>query len=176
MTRTEKGELIEELKEKFENNSFFYVTDSTSLTVEKINQLRRVCFNKGVEIKVVKNTLAIKAMESQPEAKNFSSIFKAFKGQSTILFSDNSKLPATIIKEFRGKKDTVPTLKAAYIDADIFYGDDQLEFLLKLKSKNELIGEVIGLLQSPAKNVISALKSSGSTIAGLMKTLEERAQ
>ncbi len=175
MNRTEKGELINELKEKFENNSFFYVTDSSALTVEKINQLRRICFNKGVEVKVVKNALAIKAMEGHPESRNFSSIFKAFKGQSTLMFSDNAKLPATIIKEFRGK-DVKPALKAAYIDSDVFIGDDQLEFLLKMKSKNELIGEVIGLLQSPAKNVISALKSGGGTIAGLLKTLEERAQ
>lgn len=175
MTRTEKGALIDELKEKFENNSFFYVTDSSTLTVEKINKLRRICYDKGVDIKVVKNTLAIKAMESHPESRNFSSIFKAFKGQSTILFSDNGKLPATIIKEFRGK-DEKPALKAAYIDSDVFYGDDQLDFLLRLKTKNELIGEVIGLLQSPAQNVVSALKSGGSTIAGLLKTLEERGQ
>jgi large subunit ribosomal protein L10 len=175
MTRTEKGALIEELKDKFENNSFFYVTDSSSLTVEKINQLRRICFNKGVEVKVVKNTLAIKAMESHPESKNFAGVFEAFKGQSTILFSDNGKLPATIIKEFRGKGDK-PTLKAAYIDTDIYIGDDQLDFLLKMKSRNELIGEVIGLLQSPAQNVVSALKSGGGTIAGLLKTLEDRAQ
>lgn len=175
MTRTEKGDLINDLKDKFENNSFFYVTDSSTLTVEKINKLRRMCFDKGVEVKVVKNTLAIKAMESHPESKNFQALFGAMKGQSTIMFSDNGKLPATIIKEFRGKDDR-PVLKAAYIDSDVFLGDDQLEFLLKMKSKNELIGEVIGLLQSPAQNVVSALKSGGGTIAGLLKTLEERAQ
>jgi len=173
MTRTDKSSLINELKEKFENNSFFYVTDSSSLTVEKINKLRRVCFEKGVEVKVVKNALAIKAMEEYAESRNFNAIFDAFKGQSTILFSDNGKLPATIIKEFRGK-DSKPALKAAYIDSDVFYGDDQLDFLLKLKTKNELVGEIIGLLQSPAKNVISALKSGGSTLAGVLKTLEER--
>jgi large subunit ribosomal protein L10 len=173
MTRTDKSSLINELKEKFENNSFFYVTDSSSLTVEKINKLRRICFEKGVEVKVVKNALAIKAMEEYAESRNFNAIFDAFKGQSTILFSDNGKLPATIIKEFRGK-DSKPALKAAYIDADVFYGDDQLDFLLKLKTKNELVGDIIGILQSPAKNVISALKSGGSTLAGVLKTLEER--
>jgi large subunit ribosomal protein L10 len=173
MTRTDKGLLIQELKEKFENASYFYVTDASSLSVEKINKLRRICFEKGIEIKTVKNTLAIKAMDENAEAKNFKGIFDAFKGQSTVLFSNDGKLPATIIKDFRGK-DEKPILKAAYIDSDIFFGDDQLEILSKLKNKNELIGDVIMLLQSPAKNVISALKSGGSTIAGVLKTLEER--
>lgn len=173
MLKQDKGVLIQELKEKFENNSFFYVTDASTLTVEKINNLRRKCFEKGVEIKTVKNTLARKAMEQLDDSRNFKGIFDAFKGQSTIIFSNDSKLPATIIKEFRGKAEK-PALKAAYIDSDIFYGDDQLEFLVKLKSKNELVGEIVGLLQSPAKNVISGLKSGGSTIAGILKTLEER--
>ncbi len=175
MTRTDKGTLINELKEKFENNSFFYVTDSSSLTVEKINALRRICFEKGIDVKVVKNTLAIKAMEQVDESKNLKEVFGAFKGQSTILFSDNGKLPATIIKEFRGKNEK-PSLKAAYIDSDIYFGDDQLELLLKLKTKNELIGEIIGLLQSPAQNVVSALNSGGGKLAGILKTLENRAQ
>jgi large subunit ribosomal protein L10 len=175
MTRTDKGTLINELKEKFENNSFFYVTDSSTLTVEKINALRRICFEKGIEVKVVKNALAIKAMEQVDESKNLKQIFGAFKGQSTILFSDNGKLPATIIKEFRGKNEK-PSLKAAYIDADVYLGDDQLEFLIKLKTKNELIGEIIGLLQSPAQNVVSALNSGGGKLAGILKTLENRAQ
>ncbi|HRO09586.1 MAG TPA: 50S ribosomal protein L10 [Saprospiraceae bacterium] len=173
MTRTDKGLLIQELKEKFENASYFYVTDASSLSVEKINKLRRICFEKGVEVKTIKNTLAIKAMDEQADTKNFKGIFEAFKGQSTVLFSNDGKLPAVIIRDFRGK-DAKPVLKAAYIDSDVFFGDDQLEILTKLKTKNELIGDVIMLLQSPAKNVISALKSGGSTIAGLLKTLEER--
>ncbi|MBK8628260.1 MAG: 50S ribosomal protein L10 [Saprospiraceae bacterium] len=173
MTRTDKGLLIQELKEKFENSSYFYVTDASTLSVAKINQLRRTCFEKGIEIKTVKNTLAIKAMDEHAESKNFKAIFSAFKGQSTVLFSNDGKLPATVIKTFRGK-DAKPELKAAYIDSDIFFGDDQLELLTKLKTKNELIGDVIFMLQSPAQNVISALKSGGSTIAGLLKTLEER--
>ncbi|HMR88716.1 MAG TPA: 50S ribosomal protein L10 [Saprospiraceae bacterium] len=173
MTRTDKGLLIEELKEKFENSSYFYVTDASTLTVAKINQLRRTCFEKGVEVKTVKNALAVKAMSEQADSKNFKGIFEAFKGQSTILFSEDGKLPAAIIKEFRGK-DARPILKAAYIDSDIFFGDDQLDILTKLKTKNELIGDVIFMLQSPAQNVISALKSGGSTIAGVLKTLEER--
>lgn len=173
MTRTDKGLLIQELKEKFDNASYFYVLDASSLTVEKINKLRRICFDKGVEIKTVKNTLAIKAMDENADSKNFKAIFDAFKGQSTVIFSNDGKLPASIISNFRGQ-DKKPALKAAYIDSDIFFGDDQLETLVKLKNKNELIGDVIMLLQSPAKNVISALKSGGSTIAGVLKTLEER--
>lgn len=173
MTRTEKGLLIQELRDKFENSSYFYVTDASELTVDKINKLRRICFEKGVEMKTVKNTLAIKAMEEYDDSRNFKTIFDAFKGQSTILFSNDGKLPAVIIKEFRGK-DERPILKAAYIDSDVFFGDDNLEVLTKLKSKNELIGDVIMLLQSPAKNVVSALKSGGSTLSGLVKALEER--
>lgn len=173
MTRTEKGLLIQELRDKFENTSYFYVTDASELTVDKINKLRRICFEKGVEMKTVKNTLAIKAMEEYDDSRNFKTIFDAFKGQSTILFSNDGKLPAVIIKEFRGK-DERPILKAAYIDSDVFFGDDNLEVLTKLKSKNELIGDVIMLLQSPAKNVVSALKSGGSTLSGLVKALEER--
>ena len=156
MTRTDKGLLIEELKEKFENASYFYVTDASTLSV-----------------KTVKNALAVQAMTEQADSKNFKEIFGAFKGQSTILFSNDGKLPASIIKEFRGK-DARPILKAAYIDSDIFFGDDQLDILSKLKTKNELIGDVIFMLQSPAQNVISALKSGGATIAGVLKTLEER--
>ncbi len=173
MTRTDKGLLIEELKGKFENAQFFYVTDASSMTVEKINALRRTCFDKGIEVKTVKNSLAIKAMEGQESSRNFEAIFGAFKGQSTVLFSSDGKLPATVIKEFRGKGDK-PALKAAYIDSDIFFGDDQLEILSKLKTKNELIGDVIFMLQSPAQNVVSALKSGASTIAGILKTLENR--
>jgi large subunit ribosomal protein L10 len=173
MTKTEKGLLIQELKDKFENSSFFYVTDASSLSVAKINQLRRTCFEKGIDIKTVKNTLAIKAMDDHAESKNFKAIFSAFKGQSTVLFSSDGKLPASVIKEFRGK-DARPVLKAAYIDSDVFFGDDQLDILTKLKTKNELIGEIIFTLQSPAQNVISALKSGGTTIAGVLKTLEER--
>ena len=174
MTRTDKGLLIQELREKFENASFFYVTDASSLTVAKINQLRRTCFDKGIDIKTVKNTLAIKAMDEHAESKNFKAIFSAFKGQSTVLFSNDGKLPASVIKEFRGK-DTRPVLKAAYIDSDVFFGDDQLDILTKLKTKNELIGEVVGLLQSPMSNVLGAINSGSNILGGLVKTLSERA-
>lgn len=174
MTREQKAQAIEQLKNRLEENSFFYLADTSSMSVKQISALRRICFEKGIEIKVVKNTLAKKAMESFPEERNYSAVFDALKGTTAILFTETANLPAKVIKDYRkdGKK---PSLKAAYIDSAIFLGDDQLEVLSKLKSKEELLGEIIGLLQSPAKNVISALKSGGSTIAGLVKALEERA-
>jgi len=174
MTREEKAVLIEDLKTKFESAQYFYVTDSSAMSVEKINKLRRLCFEKGIQIHVVKNTLAVKAMESASPEKGYAKIYEAMKGPSTLLFSDSGNLPAKLLEEFR-KSNPKPLLKAAYIDTDVFYGDDQLSILAKLKSKEELVGDVIALLQSPAKNVISGLKSGGSKIAGLLKTLEERA-
>lgn len=176
MLKSEKSQVIDQLREKINNSPFFYITDSSALTVKKINELRALCFKAGVDMHVVKNTLAIKAMEANAEEKNYAPLYDALKGPTTLLFSETSNAPAKIIKEFRGAKGIKPILKAAYIDSDVFIGDDQLESLVSLKSKEELLGEVITLLQSPAKNVISALKSGGSTIAGLVKTLQERAQ
>ena len=175
MTRSEKSAAIDVLKEKFENNAFFYLTDSSMLTVEQVNKLRRLCYEKGVEMKVVKNTLAIKALEAAPEEKGYAGLYEALKGPTAILFTETANVPARIIKEFR-KEHEKPVLKAAYIDTSIYVGDDQIEALSTLKSKEELIGEIISLLQSPAKNVVSALKSGGSTIMGLLKALEERAE
>ena len=174
MTREQKAQAIEQLKNKLEENSFFYLADTSAMSVKQISALRRICFEKGIEIKVVKNTLAKKAMESFPEERNYSAVFEALKGTTAILFTETANLPAKVLKDYRkdGKK---PSLKAAYIETAIFLGDDQLDLLVKLKSKEELVGEIIGLLQSPAKNVIGALKSGGSTIAGLVKALEERA-
>lgn len=173
MDKAGKTAMIAELKEKFENCSFFYIADSSTLSVAKINKLRGVCFEKNIEMKVVKNKLARKAMESI-EGRGYESLFESLKGSSTFFFTTNASEPAKLIEEFR-KTNEKPILKAAYIDSAIYVGDDQLSILAKLKSKEELVGEVLGLLQSPAKNVISALKSAGSTIAGLVKTLEERA-
>ncbi|HHS95881.1 MAG TPA: 50S ribosomal protein L10 [Phaeodactylibacter sp.] len=176
MTRAQKATAIEELKEKFNASPFFYLADSSKMSVAEISQLRRLCFEKGVQIKVVKNTLAIKALEAQDEAKGYADIYDAFKGNTTILFSDVANLPGKIIKEFRGDKGERPILKAAYIDTDVFFGDEKLKELAALKSKEDLIGEVISLLQSPAKNVISALQSGGNTLSGLLKALESRAE
>lgn len=174
MTRDEKAAVIADLKEKFENSQYFYITDSSALSVAKVNELRRMCFDKGVQMHVVKNTLAVKALESSPEEKGFEKLYDVLKGPSTILFSEVGNVPAKLIEEFR-KKNPKPLLKAAYIDTDIFIGDEQVSVLAKLKSKEDLLGDVISLLQSPAKNVISSLKSGGNTLAGLMKALEERA-
>lgn len=177
MTRAEKTTAIAELKDKFSNSSFFYLTDSSTLTVEQVNNLRKLCFDQGVEMKVVKNTLAKKAMEEAPEEKGYSELYDSLKGPTAIMFTSTANAPAKIIEEFRkGKNHERPILKAAYIDTAVFIGDDQLKSLSQLKSKEDLIGEIIGLLQSPAKNVVSALKSGGSTIAGLLKALEERAE
>ena len=175
MTRAEKMTAIEELKEKFNNNSFFYLTDSSTLTVAQVNDLRRLCFEKGVEMKVVKNALAKKALSDAPEEKGYAKLFDSLKGPTAIMFTQTANVPAKIIEEFR-KEHERPVLKAAYIDTSVFLGDDQVKTLSSLKSKEELIGEIIGLLQSPAKNVVSALKSGGSTIMGLLKALEERAE
>ncbi len=175
MTRSEKAATIEELKGKFAENSFFYLADSSSLTVEDINKLRGLCYEKGVEMRVVKNTLVQKALEAAPEEKKYAGLYEALKGPTAIMFTDTAKYPAAIIKEFRGDKER-PFVKAAYIDSSIYIGDDKITELSKLKSKEELVGEIISLLQSPAKNVISALKSGGSTISGLLKALEQRGE
>lgn len=175
MTRSEKHQVIEDLKVKFSESPYFYFADSSTLTVEQINKLRGICFEKGIEVKVIKNTLAQKALEATGEmAAGFEPLHSALAGPTTVFFADTGNAPAKVMKEFR-KEFSRPILKAAYIDSDIFIGDNQLEMLATLKSKDELLGDIIGLLQSPAKNVISALKSSGGTIAGILKTLEERA-
>lgn len=173
MTRAEKQNAIEELKGKFSENEYFYIADSSALTVEQINQLRRLCFEKDIEVKVVKNTLATKALQEVEVDGNYEKLYESLVGPSTVFFTQTANAPAKVMKEFRKEHDK-PILKAAYIDSDVFVGDDQIDILATLKSKDELIGEVILLLQSPAKNVVSALKSGGSTLAGLIKTLQER--
>lgn len=173
MTRTEKTAAIAELKETFSNNQFFYLTDSSAMTVEQINALRRLCFEKGVQVKVVKNTLAKKALESFPAEDGYEGLYDALKGPTTIMYSEQASVPAKVISDFR-KKGEKPLLKAAYIDKDVFFGDDQLDVLKALKSKEDLLGEVILLLQSPIKNVLGSLSSGGNTISGLLKALEER--
>jgi large subunit ribosomal protein L10 len=172
MTRTEKAAAIEELKEKFENSSFFYVTDSSTLTVEQVNKLRGLLFEQGIEMKVVKNTLAKKALESAPDERNYAELFDSLKGPTALMFTEVANAPARIIKDFR-KENERPLIKAAYIDSSVYVGDDQLDALAALKSKEELLGEIVGLLQSPIKNVLGSLQSGGNTIMGLLKALEE---
>lgn len=149
----------------------FYITDTSNLTVAKINDIRRKCFESDVKIQVVKNSLIKKAMEAA--GGDYAGIYDVLKGSSSILFSKTATAPAKLIKELRRTGDK-PVLKAAYIDSAIFIGDNQIDALTKLKSREQLIGEIIGLLQSPAKNVVSALQSGGGTLAGLVKTLQER--
>jgi large subunit ribosomal protein L10 len=174
MNKQEKDKVIEQLRVKFDSSSFIYFTDASSMTVEQVNKLRRLCFQKGIEMTVVKNTLARKAMERLGEERGFAPVYKALEGPTAIMLTDTANAPAKLIKEFR-KDGTRPVLKAAYIDTDIFFGDENLDALIALKSKEELVGDIIMLLQSPAKNVISALMSGGNKIAGIVKTLEERA-
>jgi large subunit ribosomal protein L10 len=175
MTKEQKNEVIEALKEKFSQYSNFYVTNTEALTVSQIGKLRRICFNKNVEMKVAKNTLIKKALESI-NADRFSNVFDSLHGVTALMFSENAKEPALILSDFRrDTKVELPALKAAFIDGDVFAGDNQLKALTTLKSKHDLIGEIIGLLQSPAKNVMSALNAGGK-LASIVKALEERAQ
>ena len=157
MTKDQKNEVIELLKEKFNQYNNFYITDTESLSVEQVTNLRRSCFNKQVEMKVAKNTLIRKALESL-DSEKYAGLFESLNNVTALMFSENPKDPAVIISSFR-KVNTGdrPTLKAAFINGDIFVGDNALVALTNIKTKNELIGEVIGLLQSPAKRVIAAL-------------------
>jgi large subunit ribosomal protein L10 len=173
MTKEQKAQYIDELAAELSTAGVFYLADTSELTVETINQLRRRCFQSNIRLKVVKNTLLSKAM-NQIEGKDYGQLHEVLAGPTSIMFSEVGNLPAKIIKDFR-KKNVKPILKGAFIDEAIFIGDDQLDTLVSLKSKEELVGEIIGLLQSPAKNVISALKGQGGKIAGILKTLEERA-
>lgn len=174
MTKQEKNEAIEVLKDKFSQYNNFYITNTESLTVEQVSKLRRICFSKNVEMKVAKNTLVRKALEGLNNDR-FSNVYDSLHGVTALLFSESAKEPALIISTFRKESNgEKPVLKAAFIDGDVFAGDDQLKTLTSLKSKQDLIGEIIGLLQSPAKNVISGLNAGGK-LASLVKALEERA-
>lgn len=171
MTKTEKQATIDTLTKKFSDSNFFYFTDTSGLTVEKINQLRRICFDKGINLQVAKNTLIKKALLAG--GKFSDDLDPVLNGPTAIMFTEAGNVPAKVIKQFRAGGDK-PALKAAYIDSAIYVGENQLEALINVKSKEELVGDIIALLQSPAKNVISALKSSGGKLAGIVKTLQER--
>lgn len=172
MTREEKNQLIDSLAGKLAEANVVYLADVSEMTVEKSNKLRRMCFSKDISLEVVKNTLLKKAMD-RVEDKDFSELYDTLKGNTSIMLAEASNAPAKLIKEFRKKEDK-PILKAAYVEETVYVGDDQLEALTNLKSKNELIADVIMLLQSPAKNVVSALSSSGGKLAGILKTLSEK--
>jgi large subunit ribosomal protein L10 len=155
MTKDQKNEVIEVLKQKFTQYNNFYITDTESLTVEQVSALRRTCFDKQVEMKVAKNTLIRKALEAI-DAEKYAAIYPALNNVTALMFSENPKDPAVIISAFRKGGDK-PQLKAAFINGDVYSGDNTLKALTQIKTKNELIGEVLGLLQSPAKRVIAAL-------------------
>ena len=175
MTREEKAQKIDELAEKFSQNTHFYITDASGLTVAQINAFRRICFQSGIEYRVYKNTLIRKALEKQEG--NFEEMFQVLHGFSGVIFSKEAgNIPAKAIKGYQLKLAGKPVLKAASIDASIFIGAEHLNSLSEMKSKNELIGDIISLLQSPAKNVLSGLLSGKNKLAGLVKTLEERKQ
>ncbi|MEP2937045.1 MAG: 50S ribosomal protein L10 [Gilvibacter sp.] len=171
MTREEKSQVIKDITAQLADNSIVYLADISGLDAGSTSNLRRACFKAGVKLAVVKNTLLEKAMESSD--KDFGELKDVLKGNTSLMLSETGNAPAKVIKEFR-KKSERPILKGAFIEEAVYIGDDQLDTLVDIKSKEELIGEIIGLLQSPAKNVISALKSGGSTLSGIVKTLSER--
>lgn len=171
MTREEKSLVIEQLTAQLSENANIYLADISGLDADTTSNLRRACFKAGVKLNVVKNTLLAKAMESSE--KDFGNLSSVLKGNTSIMLSETGNAPAKVIKEFRKKSDR-PLLKGAFIEEAIYIGDNQLDALVDIKSKDELLGDIVALLQSPAKNVISALKSGGGTIAGIVKTLSER--
>ena len=171
MTREEKSQVIEELTLQLADNANIYLADISGLNAGSTSDLRRICFKSNVKLAVIKNTLLAKAMEASD--KDFGDLPSVLKGNTSVMYSETGNAPAKIIKAFRKKSDR-PLLKGAFIEQAIYIGDEQLDALVDIKSKEEMIGEIIGLLQSPAKNVISALKSSGGKLAGILKTLSEK--
>ena len=171
MNKKEKNELIDVLNNMLEENKNFYLADIAGLTAEESSSLRRLCYKQNVTIQVVKNTLLKKAFDKN--SKDFNQLDEILKGNTSIMFADEAKAPASVIKTFRKKSDK-PILKAAHIEEEFYIGDNNLSMLSELKSKNELIGDIITLLQSPAKNVISSLQSSTNKLSGIVKALSEK--
>ncbi|MFV9482778.1 MULTISPECIES: 50S ribosomal protein L10 [unclassified Christiangramia] len=171
MTREEKSQVIEDLTAQLAGFQTIYLADISGLDAGSTSNLRRACFKADVKLSVVKNTLLAKAMEASD--KDFGELPTVLKGNTSILLSETGNAPAKVIKDFRKKSDK-PLLKGAFVEEAIYVGDDYLETLVNIKSKEEVIGDIIGLLQSPAKNVVSALKSGGGKIAGILKTLSEK--
>ncbi len=171
MKKTDKVTIVKSLASTIGEYSHIYLTDTTGLNAGATSDLRRLCFQKEVKLMVVKNTLFHKAMEQSE--RNMEGLEVALKGTSAVMFSNTGNLPAKLIKEFR-KKGTIPAFKGAFVEESVYIGEGQLDALVSIKSKEELLGDVIGLLQSPMKNVVSALQSGGTTIHGILKTLEER--
>lgn len=171
MTREEKSRIIDDLTAVLSENNVIYLADISDLNASDTSNLRRACFKAGVKMSVVKNTLLSKAMDKSD--KDFGELTNVLKGNTSLMIAEVSKAPAVVIKDFR-KKSERPILKGAFVEEAIYIGDENLDALVNIKSKEEMIGEVITLLQSPAKNVISALQSGGGKLAGIVKTLSER--
>lgn len=171
MTREEKSQVIEDLTAQLADYSNIYLTDISGLNAGTTSDLRRACFKANIKLAVVKNTLLVKAMEASE--KDFGELPSILKGNTSVMYAETGNAPAKVIKNFRKKSDK-PLLKGAFIEEAIYIGDQQLDTLVDIKSKEEVIGDIIGLLQSPAKNVISALQSSGGKLAGIIKTLSEK--
>jgi large subunit ribosomal protein L10 len=171
MTREEKSQVIQDLTATLANTNTIYLADISGLDATSTSNLRRACFKANVKLAVVKNTLLSKAMEASD--KDFGELPDVLKGNTSIMIAEASNAPAKVIKEFRKKSDK-PVLKGAFVEESIYIGDDQLDTLVNIKSKEELIGDIISILQSPAKNVISALQSSGQKLSGILTTLSEK--
>jgi len=171
MTRQEKANVIEDLTAQLAENSTIYLADISGLDAQTTSDLRRACFKSNIQLSVVKNTLLAKAMEASE--REFGELPEVLKGNTSLMFAEVGNAPAKLIKNFRKKSDK-PLLKGAFVEESIYIGDENLNMLVDIKSKEELIGEIIGLLQSPAKNVISGLKASGSKLSGILKTLSEK--
>lgn len=170
MKREDKNVIIQELTDKLDKYGHFYITDISDLDAAETSSLRRMCFDKSINLVVVKNTLLRKALEQSE--KNYEDLYDVLKDSTSVMFSEAANIPAKLIKEFR-KKHERPLLKAAYVEESFYFGDDQVDVLSQLKSREELIGDIVMILQSPAKNVISGLKSGGGKLAGIIKTLSE---
>ncbi len=171
MTREEKSQVIQDLTARLTETPSIYLADISGLNAAATSNLRRACFKADIKLMVVKNTLLAKAMEATD--KDFQNLPETLKGNTSIMLSETGNAPAKVIKDFR-KKNEKPILKGAYVEEAVYVGDGQLDALVDIKSKEEVIGDIIGLLQSPAKNVVSALKSGGSKLSGILKTLSEK--
>lgn len=175
MRKEDKKQLIESLTQQLTDVNNFYLADISALNAEDTSDLRRLCFKYGIKLQVVKNTLLQKAMENVD--KDLDDLNETLKGNTSVMFTESGNGPAKLIKEFRKKfKTDRPILKGAYIEEMTYLGDDQLDFLVAIKSKDELIADVIALLQSPVKNVVSALQSGGNTLSGILTTLSEKSE
>ena len=171
MKKEQKNQLIDSLAKQISASNYLYVTDISNLDSVNTSKLRRLCFKRDVQLIVAKNTLLLKAMEKS--GRDYSELFPVLKGSTSIMLADINNLPAKLIKEFRATSPK-PILKGAFVEESFYIGDNQLDQLINIKSKNELIGDIIGMLQSPVQNVMSALQSGGNNISGILKTLSEK--